>query len=135
MSDLAFLKIVLISSFSTPKSFKKMSFVKDVNPLNGILCCPYYFLWIAIIFTWLLSWIELLLVCLIHAYRRRILRIKGSLDVVIQQKFNQTLIKIRQELHTIHIEDAELPLEVVEIIVSMLPNKDEAKSKIIKESC
>ena len=91
-----------------------MSYVQSINPFDGILCVPYFYLFIAIIFSWILAGIEVVIVELTEKCSKIILRQHHGLENKVNAKLR---IKFQTELENLSI----FPTEIVSIIMSMLP--------------
>lgn len=105
------------------------SYVQQVNPYNGIICVPYYYLWIPIVLTWFTSWMELICLIFVKKCKVHILSKKENMEIQINLKM---LNGIKSKLKTFQITPNQfLPPEIISIIMTMLPEKDANYKKII----
>ena len=94
-----------------------MSYVTRINPFGGILCVPYYYMWILIAISWIIIWIKLVWLCWIDKYQDR--------NTFLSQKTkicNKLRISTKLQLTKLTTVDNEsLPSEIITIIMDMLP--------------
>eukprot|EP01084_Bolivina_argentea_P124602 220798_1 len=103
-----------------------MSFVKDINPFTGIICMPYYYLWILIMFSWLLVLIEWVFVYLMEIWQQYLSKQTNNLENKINEQIHT---RFQIELENTTIDGIILPNEIISLIMSMLPQKhDHAKT-------
>ena len=99
-----------------------MTFVQTINPFNGILCVPIYYIWILILISWILTYLESLFIYFIGKYRKKLLNQLDNLEI----KVNITIRdEFELELEKISIDHMILPNDIISIIMSMLPQKNE----------
>ena len=99
-----------------------MSYVIRVNPFKGILCMPFYYLFIPVIVSWILTFVEVLHLYLIVHLRKKLSHKKDNLETTVTKKF---LLESRRELETFIWDDIHLPPGIISIIMEMLPDKYE----------
>ena len=96
-----------------------MSYVLDINPFKGVLCVPYYHLFIPIITSWLLAFL-----CVYYA-----MRIDKYYNINVVKQQNQIGGKvprqIQQDIKTSIQSSTNLPNPIISIIAQMLPKPDE----------
>ena len=98
-----------------------MAFVTRINPFGGILCVPYWNIWIIIIISWIIILIRISCIKWIHKYQLNTL--KTDLKTVISHRLRQ---ETRSHLQGIQIENEPLPSEIITVIMDMLPIIDES---------
>ena len=88
-----------------------MSFVQKVNPFKGVLCEPYYHLWICILVSWIVGFTQVLF----DRFRKRYYEITNSDDTVKSIILHELREETKQQLNAV-----ELPNEIILIILSMI---------------
>ena len=84
------------------------SYIKRINPYDGLLCVPYYYILITVIFSWIFA---LIWAFPLAKYRQYLEQKKDNALVTLIQKSKQ---KINQQLQAI------FPNEIISIIIQMI---------------
>ena len=104
-----------------------MAFTQKVNPFNGILCVPYYHLFIPIIVSWISIWLQRKFMNLLDKY------IDGSLILNYAKVKNDIILQIKQDyvtnlsqldLDSIYGDSIQIPAEIISNIISFIPIDD-----------
>ena len=94
------------------------SYVLDINPFKGVLCVPYYHLFIAIITSWLFAFLRVYYAMQIDKYY--------NINVVEQKNQIEGKVpsQIQQDIKTSIQSSTNLPHPIISIITQMLPKAD-----------
>ena len=83
---------------------------------------PFYYVWIAVIASWVLTVIEVLYLYLVLYIRNKLDHKKENLEVILTEKLR---LNSRSQLENVMIDQLRFPQEIISIIMEMLPEKDE----------
>eukprot|EP01084_Bolivina_argentea_P153962 268419_1 len=99
-----------------------MSFVVKMNPFSGILCVPFYYIWLLIIASWILAFIEVIWIVSTNKWKDNICKEREFLEIKINTEIRA---QFKIQLNTILINCEKLPNEIISLIMDMLPEINE----------
>ena len=107
-----------------------MTFTQTVNPFTGILCVPYWYIWLLIVFSWFLTAVEVLFLYLVQRYRDTLYKQLADLE---NRANNEIHDYFEEELGDIVIDNQRLPDDVIELIMSMLEKNSPHWMKYVED--
>ena len=113
-----------------------MSFLLNANPLKGVLCVPYHYLWLTVILAWFLTLLEAVWMWATYQWSNHHIQDRAK---TIYSRVNQNMVNIMQaELTSVKItyndssEPDSIPNEIIAVIMSFLPEVDDAYQPICR---
>ena len=94
------------------------SYASNINPFTRTLCVPFYYLWPLVILSELTIITRILYAKYTNKYHKYLEEQKSNLDVTISTKLHTNY---KSQLQQIQIQNKPLPNEIINIIMSMIP--------------